>query len=93
MPRTQKFFVEFIALTIVSFLAANLWTRFTLRVLDKYLNSSKIDFVIATGVTISAVILMKTFFAKDETVDVIINKNQEDFTDIGSPTLSSLYYY
>ena len=62
MVRSEKFYIEFVALTVLSLLAANLWSRFMTRVLNTHTDSMSVDLIVAICMTFAAIIVMKTFF-------------------------------
>jgi len=64
MPRSEKFYIEFITLTVLSLLAANMWIRFAMRFLDRHSSSPAIDLSVAIVTTVIAFLLMKTFFTR-----------------------------
>lgn len=78
MPRSENFYAEFVAVTVLSLLAANLWIRFVTRLLDKRADSLSVDFIVAIGCTVIAIILMKTFFAFQSDTGVEIEKTHHE---------------
>lgn len=71
MVRSKKFYVEFITLTVLSLLAANLWIRFVMRLLDNHADSVSVDLLMAVATTGIAFLLMITFFTPSNGEGVI----------------------
>lgn len=69
MSKTNIFYAEFIALTIVSLVAANLWLRYINDLLDRR-KSIKLDLLAAILATIVAYILMDKFFSINPDVPI-----------------------
>ena len=83
MPRSETFYIEFITLTVLSLVTANLWVRLAVNALNAYSNSVHIDLIAAIIATVVAIILMNMLFSKTKNQGLSYEKfhREEMFED------------
>jgi hypothetical protein len=61
--KNTRVYSEVVAITVLSLVAANAWIRWLSASLNKlYPGSLKVDFLVAVGTTIVAIVLLNLFF-------------------------------
>lgn len=65
MGRRIEVYIEFIVLTVLSIVTANLWLRFISKTLDKYRCSLKIELITAIVFSAIAILFMKYIYSSN----------------------------
>lgn len=66
-PKNPKFYLEMVVATVLSLLAASLWTRWTEDFIRTYFDNSPSALLgFAIGITLLAVLLLQFLFSADE---------------------------
>ncbi len=61
--KRPAFYVEFVVLTIASLVAANIWTKLVVDILNKYKVGTRGNFITAIGITAICIIMLVYLFS------------------------------